>query len=92
LKQEITAPASQAGESGRFTSVDWHPENPSCLILTTSSMFFASLVVVMGSRFLAQLIYRTYGWETFSSLSQTPFDSGNVAVFDGSTFKSYQDP
>ncbi|KAJ3564648.1 hypothetical protein NP233_g8162 [Leucocoprinus birnbaumii] len=69
LKHEIAAPASQAGEPGRFTSVDWHPESPSCLILTTST----------------QVILRTYAWVTFSSPSQPPVDSGSVVVFDGSS-------
>src|ERR1700752_1471277 len=34
LKQEIPAPSS---ESGRFTSVTWHPEKPLQILLTTKS-------------------------------------------------------
>ncbi|KAF5354980.1 hypothetical protein D9756_005531 [Leucocoprinus leucothites] len=85
LKQEIPAPNSQAGEPGRFSSVDWHPENPSYLILTTPSMSSLSLVCVLVSVSKAQVIHRAYSWETFSSPSQPPFDSGSVAVFDGSS-------
>ncbi|GLB37914.1 hypothetical protein LshimejAT787_0409650 [Lyophyllum shimeji] len=66
LKQEITAPATD-GEPGRFTSVEWHPEQALQILLTTRS----------------RLVQRTYGWDTFASPSQPPADSGTVAVFDG---------
>ncbi|KIL68708.1 hypothetical protein M378DRAFT_8174 [Amanita muscaria Koide BX008] len=65
LKQEIAA----SNESGRFTSVNWHPENPNQLILSTNSA----------------VVLRTYDWETCASQSQPPVDSGSVAVFDGSS-------
>ncbi|PCH36634.1 IkappaB kinase complex IKAP component [Wolfiporia cocos MD-104 SS10] len=51
----------------RFTTVSWHPENALRLVLTTST----------------EIIQRTYAWETFSSSSKPPVDSGSVAVFDG---------
>ncbi|KAF9450112.1 IkappaB kinase complex, IKAP component [Macrolepiota fuliginosa MF-IS2] len=67
LKQEIAAPPSREGEPGRFTSINWHPEISSYLILTTAT----------------QVIHRAYAWDTFSSPSQPPVDSGSIAVFDG---------
>ncbi|KAI0629477.1 IkappaB kinase complex IKAP component [Trametes polyzona] len=67
LKQEITAPPEGDGVPGRFTSVNWHPEDALRLILTTSST----------------VIQRTYSWDTYASPSQPPVDSGSVAVVDG---------
>ncbi|KAI0326070.1 IkappaB kinase complex IKAP component [Cubamyces sp. BRFM 1775] len=67
LKQEIAAPPNQDGIPGRFTSVQWHPEDALRLILTTPS----------------DIISRTYAWDTFTSPSQPPVDSGSVAVIDG---------
>ncbi|KAF8633329.1 hypothetical protein AX17_004501 [Amanita inopinata Kibby_2008] len=69
LKQEISPPLDSDSSSSRFTSVNWHPEKPHQLILTTNSV----------------VITRTYDWETFVSNSQPPNDSGSVAVFDGAT-------
>ncbi|KAI0669554.1 IkappaB kinase complex IKAP component [Trametes maxima] len=66
LKQEIAAPPED-GIPGRFTSVQWHPEDPLRLILTTSS----------------DIIQRTYSWDTIASPSRPPVDSGSVAVLDG---------
>ncbi|KAL1945489.1 hypothetical protein VTO73DRAFT_2340 [Trametes versicolor] len=67
LKQEVTAPLSEDVAPGRFTSVRWHPEDASRLILTTSS----------------SIIQRTYAWDMFASPCRPPFDSGSVAVIDG---------
>ncbi|PFH52192.1 hypothetical protein AMATHDRAFT_74468 [Amanita thiersii Skay4041] len=66
LKQEIPAPSQMDRTGTQFTSVNWHPENPRQLFLSTDS----------------EVIIRTYGWETFVSSSQPPLDSGSVAVFD----------
>ncbi|KAF8661467.1 hypothetical protein AX16_001304 [Volvariella volvacea WC 439] len=68
LKQEVWAPTEKEGAPGRFTSVSWHPETATHLILTT----------------YRSVIQRTYIWKTFSSPSAPPKDSGSVAVFDGS--------
>ncbi|CCM05755.1 uncharacterized protein FIBRA_07987 [Fibroporia radiculosa] len=68
LKHEITAPRSSSGDPGRFTSVFWHPEEALKIILTTPS----------------ELIERVYTWETYTSISTVPNDSGSVAVIDGS--------
>ncbi|CAK5281923.1 unnamed protein product [Mycena citricolor] len=54
--------------SERFTSIRWHPEQALHVVLTTSS----------------SIIQRIYGWETWSSPSSPPNDSGTVAVLDGS--------
>ncbi|KAF9647728.1 Elongator complex protein 1 [Thelephora ganbajun] len=51
----------------RFTQVLWHPEDSSKLILATPS----------------QLSQRTYGWETWVSVTTFPNDTGTVAVMDG---------
>ncbi|OCH92072.1 IkappaB kinase complex IKAP component [Obba rivulosa] len=67
LKQEIYATSGPSNVPGRFTSVIWHPENASEIILTTSS----------------EVIQRTYVWDVFTSLSKPPADSGSVAVVDG---------
>ncbi|GJE98183.1 IkappaB kinase complex IKAP component [Phanerochaete sordida] len=67
LKHEIVAP-SPDGKPGRFTSMSWHPEDSSRIILTTVS----------------EIIQRSYLWDTFASRSQPPNDSGSVAVLDGS--------
>ncbi|KAI0076404.1 IkappaB kinase complex IKAP component [Panus rudis PR-1116 ss-1] len=69
LKHEITAPPTPEGQPGRFTSVTWHPENASNLVLTTTT----------------QVIQRTYAWETYASRSKPPGDSGSVAVLDGAS-------
>ncbi|KAJ7799963.1 pol II transcription elongation factor [Mycena olivaceomarginata] len=66
LKHQIAAPKSSG--PGRFTSVEWHPEQSLHVVLTTSS----------------QIIQRTYAWETFVSATRPPNDSGTVAVLDGS--------
>ncbi|TBU27865.1 IkappaB kinase complex IKAP component [Dichomitus squalens] len=68
LKQEITAPG-QDGTPGRFTTVQWHPEDALRLILTTSN----------------EIIQRTYAWDIISSPSKPPVDSGTVAVVDGAS-------
>ncbi|KAL4265189.1 Elongator complex protein 1 [Pleurotus pulmonarius] len=52
----------------RFTSMSWHPERSLCLHLTTHNHFME----------------RTYTWDTSSSHSQPPDDTGSVAVIDGS--------
>ncbi|KAF9494179.1 Elongator complex protein 1 [Pleurotus eryngii] len=52
----------------RFTSMSWHPERSLCLHLTTHNHF----------------VERTYTWDTSSSHSQPPNDTGSVAVIDGS--------
>ncbi|KAG9221313.1 hypothetical protein CCMSSC00406_0009424 [Pleurotus cornucopiae] len=52
----------------RFTSMSWHPEKSLCLRLTTHNHF----------------VERTYTWDTSSSHSQPPNDTGSVAVIDGS--------
>ncbi|KAJ7672113.1 IKI3 family-domain-containing protein [Mycena rosella] len=67
LKHEMAAPSSPAGP-GRFTSVDWHPEQALHVVLTTSTT----------------IIQRTYAWETCISSTRPPNDSGTVAVLDGS--------
>ncbi|KAJ6497417.1 pol II transcription elongation factor [Mycena sanguinolenta] len=67
LKHEMTAPASTS-DPGRFTSVEWHPEEALRVVMTTSS----------------QIIQRTYAWETWVSPTRPPNDSGSVAVLDGS--------
>ncbi|KAJ7252430.1 IKI3 family-domain-containing protein [Mycena haematopus] len=67
LKHEMVAPASASGP-GRFTSVEWHPEQALHVVMTTSS----------------QIIQRTYAWETWVSATRPPNDSGTVAVLDGS--------
>ncbi|TFK25707.1 pol II transcription elongation factor [Coprinopsis marcescibilis] len=67
LKHEILAP-SPSDNVGRFTSLQWHPEVPSHIILTTSS----------------EIIQRHYELETFISPSLPPNDTGLVAVLDGS--------
>ncbi|KAJ7133724.1 pol II transcription elongation factor [Mycena crocata] len=66
LKHEMVAPSSSG--PGRFTSVEWHPEQALSVVLTTSS----------------KIIQRTYGWETCASFTRPPNDSGTVAVLDGS--------
>ncbi|KAF9012601.1 IKI3 family-domain-containing protein [Cyathus striatus] len=63
LKHEISA----SGSPPRFTSMLWHPETASHLILTTKS----------------EVIQRCFAWETLTSPSLPPNDSGLVAVFDG---------
>ncbi|KAH7928721.1 IkappaB kinase complex, IKAP component [Leucogyrophana mollusca] len=56
LKQEIPAPASQSSTTkGKFTSVNWHPETTTLLVLTTEH----------------QIIQRTYAWETCAGASDT---------------------
>ncbi|KAK2463075.1 hypothetical protein APHAL10511_004730 [Amanita phalloides] len=67
LKQEVSAEFDD-GEN-RFTSVNWHPENPYLIILTTKS----------------SIITRTYRWDIFALHTLPPADSGSVAVFDGSS-------
>ncbi|KAI0752776.1 IkappaB kinase complex IKAP component [Daedaleopsis nitida] len=67
LKQEITAPKGQENTPGRFTTVKWHPEDPLRITLTTSS----------------EVIQRAYAWDTLTSPSKPPMDSGSVAVVDG---------
>ncbi|KIP09060.1 hypothetical protein PHLGIDRAFT_68294 [Phlebiopsis gigantea 11061_1 CR5-6] len=66
LKHEIIAPSSNE-KPGRFTSVAWHPEDSSRIILTTHS----------------EIIQRSYIWDTFATRSKPPHDSGSVAVLDG---------
>ncbi|KAJ7188994.1 pol II transcription elongation factor [Mycena filopes] len=67
LKHEMAAPPSSSGP-GRFTSIEWHPEQALRVVLTTSS----------------KIIRRTYAWETCASSTRPPNDSGTVAVLDGS--------
>ncbi|KAH6910413.1 pol II transcription elongation factor [Coprinopsis sp. MPI-PUGE-AT-0042] len=67
LKHEIVAPTSSPSVPGRFTTVQWHPESPFHLILTTPG----------------EILQRHYELETFVSPSQQPNDSGLVAVLDG---------
>ncbi|KAJ7935380.1 pol II transcription elongation factor [Mycena leptocephala] len=67
LKHEMAAPPSSSGP-GRFTSIEWHPEQALHVVLTTSS----------------KIILRTYAWETWVSSTRPPNDSGTVAVLDGS--------
>ncbi|KAJ7496599.1 pol II transcription elongation factor [Mycena latifolia] len=67
LKHEMPAPASSFGP-GRFTSIEWHPEQALHVVLTTSTT----------------IIRRTYAWETCVSSTRPPNDSGTVAVLDGS--------
>ncbi|KAJ7744686.1 pol II transcription elongation factor [Mycena metata] len=67
LKHEMAAPAAASGP-GRFTSVEWHPEQALNVVLTTSS----------------KIIRRTYAWETCASSTRPPNDSGTVVVLDGS--------
>ncbi|KAI0686278.1 Elongator complex protein 1 [Cytidiella melzeri] len=70
LKHEVTAPShSNEGTQTRFTSVTWHPEDPTVLVLTTPS----------------RVIRKKYVWDTFASTSRPPHDSGTVAVLDGSS-------
>ncbi|KAJ3966250.1 IkappaB kinase complex IKAP component [Lentinula raphanica] len=58
-----------ASSDMKFSSVKWHPERAHQLILCTSCRIF----------------FRTYAWETVTSLSRPPKDSGSVAVSDGSS-------
>ncbi|KIY69796.1 IkappaB kinase complex, IKAP component [Cylindrobasidium torrendii FP15055 ss-10] len=58
-----------ASVHGIFTSVGWHPEKPLVLILTTAN----------------EIIHRAYAWETCSSPSAPPHDSGSVSVTDGTS-------
>ncbi len=58
-----------------LTSVD--PDNFKYILLLYFFLFITDLVV-------AQVIQRTYAWETINSPSPPPNDSGSVAVFDGS--------
>ncbi|KAJ7125399.1 IKI3 family-domain-containing protein [Mycena epipterygia] len=67
LKHEMAAQPSSPGP-GRFTSIEWHPEQALQVVLTTAS----------------SIIQRTYGWETSVSSTGPPNDSGTVAVLDGS--------
>ncbi|KAJ6488261.1 pol II transcription elongation factor [Mycena vitilis] len=67
LKHEMAAPSSSSGP-GRFTSIEWHPEQALHVVLTTST----------------KIIQRTYGWEIYASSTRPPDDSGTVAVLDGS--------
>ncbi|KAK7057777.1 polymerase II transcription elongation factor [Favolaschia claudopus] len=67
LKHETAAPSSSSGP-GRFTSVEFHPEEALHVILTTTS----------------QIIRRIYSWDTCVSPTLPPNDSGTVAVLDGS--------
>jgi elongator complex protein 1 len=89
LKQEISASAFAAK---RFTSVEWHPEATLRLILTTPSKltvpsvcsfnFFHS-IINHDSVISANVVQRTYTYETTTSLISPPNDSGMVAVIDG---------
>ncbi|KAI5890064.1 IkappaB kinase complex, IKAP component [Schizophyllum commune H4-8] len=63
LKQEIQTP-----KDVRLTSVQWHPESPLNLVLTTPNL----------------IMRRVYAWDTFTSLTGPPDDTGTVAVIDGS--------
>ncbi|KAI0264133.1 IKI3 family-domain-containing protein [Gloeopeniophorella convolvens] len=54
---------------GRLTSVSWHPENALQLLLTTK----------------AEIISRSYRWETCTATAKAPNDTGTVAVVDGSS-------
>ncbi|KAJ6593195.1 Elongator complex protein 1 [Mycena capillaripes] len=67
LKHEMAAPHTSSGP-GRFTSIEWHPEQALHVVLTTPT----------------KIIQRTYGWETCISCTRPPNDSGTVAVLDGS--------
>ncbi|KAJ3555021.1 hypothetical protein NM688_g2799 [Phlebia brevispora] len=67
LKHEIAAPPTLDGHPDKFTSVTWHPEDASTIILTTSR----------------KMIRRSYVWDTFASGSNPPNDSASVAVLDG---------
>ncbi|KAJ7099343.1 pol II transcription elongation factor [Mycena belliarum] len=67
LKHEMAAPSSSSAP-GRFTSVEWHPEQALNIVVTTSTT----------------IIHRTYAWETCASSTRPPNDSGTVAVLDGS--------
>ncbi|KAJ2918056.1 hypothetical protein MD484_g2395, partial [Candolleomyces efflorescens] len=69
LKHELIAPEVAPGKPGRFTSIQWHPEATLQLILTTPDT----------------ILHRHYDWETFSSPSKPPQDSGLVAVLDASS-------
>ncbi|EJD08171.1 IkappaB kinase complex, IKAP component [Fomitiporia mediterranea MF3/22] len=68
LKQEIIAPKADNG-SGTFTSVTWHPENGTRLLLTTRQ----------------RVLEYVFAWETFISRAQVPNDTGSVAVVDGTS-------
>ncbi|KAL1719857.1 IKI3 family-domain-containing protein [Schizophyllum commune] len=63
LKQEVQTPRDV-----RLTSVQWHPESPLNLVLTTSNL----------------IMRRVYAWDTCTSLTGPPDDTGTVAVVDGS--------
>ncbi|KAH8980756.1 IkappaB kinase complex IKAP component [Lactarius hatsudake] len=67
LKQEIAAPPTS--ESGRFTSVTWHPENALQILFTTKT----------------EIISHSYRWETCAATARAPNDTGTVAVVDGSS-------
>ncbi|TFK50763.1 pol II transcription elongation factor [Heliocybe sulcata] len=55
--------------SKRFTSIAWHPEKALHLTLTTTS----------------KLEQRIFAWDTYASAAAPPFDSGSVAVIDGTS-------
>ncbi|KAL1687873.1 IKI3 family-domain-containing protein [Schizophyllum commune] len=63
LKQEVQTP-----KDVRLTSVQWHPESPLNLVLTTSNL----------------IMRRVYAWDTSTSLTGPPDDTGTVVVVDGS--------
>lgn len=90
LKQEIPAPSSPSHPE-RFTSVEWHPEQALCLILTTSSTL-CSTVRHRSDISAAEIIQHTYSWETFTSPTLPPNDSGSVAVVDGCTSQAFECP
>lgn len=88
LKHEVPAPSSTAGEPGRFTSIDWHPELALQLMLTTKCKHPSGVNLIYNEylfRLSAHVLQRIYSWDTFISSREPPYDSGAVAVVDGCT-------
>ena len=90
LKQEITAPPGQDGEPGRFSIVRWHPEDALRLILATScKVLKVHSPTSYADYAVAEVIQRTYAWDTIGSPSKPPIDSGSIAVVDGSKLSTF---
>ena len=80
LKQELVAP-----EQARITSVSWHPEQPTKLIMTTSSKIMLSLEFGRELSLTTEYFFEyRFFWDVYVSHSEPPNDSGAMAVVDGS--------
>lgn len=87
LKQSLSTQSGDAAGTGRYTSMNWHAEDPLRLILTTAS----TLRTETGSRLpltscsLDQVFDYKLVWDTCASTVKPPNDFGSVVVVDGGT-------